>query len=165
VVGAALFRLFHPKADLQSRNSLSEEEPVRDPCQGAARELVDGHTLGPVITKLEKLTAVETRRIHVDKGYRGHNHSQKFRVWINGQVRRVTAPIRHEMKRRAAIEPVMGHVKAEHRMDRNYLEGRDGDRINAVLAAAGDNIGLLQRWLKRLLRALIAALSLNAQFR
>jgi hypothetical protein len=70
VVGAALFRLFHPKADLQSRNSLSEEEPVRDPCQGAARELVDGHTLGPVITKLEKLTAVETRRIHVDKGYR-----------------------------------------------------------------------------------------------
>jgi hypothetical protein len=44
-------------------------EPFVIPYQGAARELGDGHTLGPVITKLEKLTAVETRRIHVNKGY------------------------------------------------------------------------------------------------
>jgi IS5 family transposase len=118
----------------------------------------DGHTLGPVIADLEKLTGVETRRIHVDKGYRGHNHKEKFRVWITGQVRRVTRPIRREMKRRAAVEPVIGHVKAEHRMGRNYLKGRDGDRSNAVLAAAGYNFSLLLRWLARLLRALIQAL-------
>ena len=55
--------------------------------------LFDGHTLGPVIAELEALTGIETRRIHVDKGYRGHNHAQKFRVWIIGQVRRITAPI------------------------------------------------------------------------
>jgi hypothetical protein len=85
---------------------------------------------------MEKLTGVEARGIHVDKGYRGHNHPHRFRVWISGQVRRVTASIRREMKRRAAVEPVIGHVKAEHRMDRNYLKGRLGDRINAVLAAA-----------------------------
>ena len=107
----------------------------------------DGHTLGPVIAELEQLTGVETRRIHVDKGYRGHNHQHKFRVWITGQVRRVTRPIRREMKRRAAVEPVIGHLKAEHRMSRNYLKGRDGDRINAVLAAAGYNFSLLLRWL------------------
>jgi IS5 family transposase len=118
----------------------------------------DGHTLGPVIADLEKLTGVETRRIHVDKGYRGHNHKEKFRVWITGQVRRVTRPIRREMKRRAAVEPVIGHTKAEHRMGRNYLKGRDGDRSNAVLAAAGYNFSLLLRWLARLLRALIQAL-------
>jgi transposase, IS5 family len=118
----------------------------------------DGHTLGPVVTELETLTGVETRCIHVDKGYRGHNHQEKFRVWITGQARRVTAPIRREMKRRAAVEPVIGHVKAEHRMGRNYLKGRDGDRINAVLAAAGYNFSLLLRWLKRLLCALIRAL-------
>ena len=115
----------------------------------------DGHTLGPVVADLEKLTGVETRRIHVDKGYRGHNHPHKFRVWISGQVRRVTAAIRREMKRRAAVEPVIGHIKAEHRMDRNYLKGRDGDRSNAVLAAAGFNFGLLLRWLAELLRTLI----------
>ncbi len=118
----------------------------------------DGHTLGPVIADLEKLTGVETRRIHVDKGYRGHNHKEKFRVWITGQVRRVTRPIRREMKRRAAVEPVIGHTKAEHRMGRNYLKGRDGDRSNAVLAAAGYNFSLLLRWLARLLCALIRAL-------
>jgi len=118
----------------------------------------DGHTLGPVVAELEKLTGVETTRIHVDKGYRGHNHPKKFRVWITGQLRRVTKPIRREMKRRAAVEPVIGHVKAEHRMDRNYLKGRDGDRANAVLAAAGYNFALLVRWLRRFLRALINAL-------
>jgi len=73
-------------------------------------------------------------------------------------VRRVTRPIRREMKRRAAVEPIIGHLKAEHRMDRNYLKGRDGDRANAVLAAAGDNFVLLLRWLRRLLRALFQAL-------
>jgi IS5 family transposase len=122
----------------------------------------DGHTLGPMVADLEKLTGIETRRIHVDKGYRGHNHPHRFRVWISGQVRRVTAAIRREMKRRAAVEPVIGHIKAEHRMDRNYLKGRDGDRGNAVLAAAGFNFGLLLRWLAQTLRALIWALDETA---
>jgi IS5 family transposase len=62
------------------------------------------------------------------------------------------------MRRRAAVEPVIGHMKAEHRMGRNYLKGRGGDRINAVLAAAGYNFSLLLRWVERLLRALIRAL-------
>ncbi len=101
---------------------------------------------------------MEVRRIHVYKGYRGHDYPNKFRVWISGQVRRVTKSIRREMKRRAAVEPVIGHVKAEHRMDRNYLKGRDGDRANAVLAAAGYNLSLLIRWFEVLLRALIEAI-------
>lgn len=58
------------------------------------------------------------------------------------------------MKRRAAIEPIIGHLKAEHRMGRNYLKGSDGDRVNAVLAAAGVNFHLLLRWLAALLRAI-----------
>ncbi len=100
----------------------------------------------------------EERRTHLDKGCRGHTYPNKFRVWISGQVRRVTKSIRREMRRRAAVEPVIGHVKAERRMDRNYLKGRDGDRANAVLAAAGYNFSLLIRWFETLLRALIAAL-------
>ena len=71
----------------------------------------DGHTLGPVVADMEKLTGVEARRIHVDKGYRGHNYPHRLRVWISGPVRRVTASIRCEMKRRAAVEPVIGHVR------------------------------------------------------
>src|SRR5262249_48545844 len=74
--------------------------------------------------------------------------------WISGQVRRVTKAIRREMRRRAAIEPVIGHLKEDHRMGRNYLTGRHGDRINAVLAAAGYNFSLLLRWFEELLRVL-----------
>ena len=83
-------------------------------------------------------------------------------------MRRVTQSIRREMKRRAAVEPVIGHLKAEHRLGRNYLKGRAGDRVNAVLAAAGDNFALLLRWFSRLLRALTQALfppPLGADFR
>jgi IS5 family transposase len=118
----------------------------------------DGHTLGPIVADLEALTGIEVQRIHVDKGYRGHNYPNRFKVWISGQVRRVTKIIRREMRRRAAVELVIGHVKAEHRMGRNYLKGRDGDRINAVLAAAEFNFSLLLRWFEWILRALFLAL-------
>ena len=118
----------------------------------------DGHTLGPIIADLEKLTGVAVRRIHVDKGYRGHNYPDRFKVWISGQLRRVTKAIRREMRRRAAVEPVIGHLKDDHRMDRNHLKGRDGDRANAVLAAAGHNFRLLLRWFEQLLRALLLML-------
>jgi IS5 family transposase len=119
----------------------------------------DGHTLGPVIADLEKLTGVAVRRIHGDKGYRGHNYPDRFKIWISGQVRRVTKAIRREMRRRAAVEPVIGHLKDGHRMRRNYLKGRHGDRINAVLAAAGYNFSLLLRWFEELLRALLRILA------
>ena len=118
----------------------------------------DGHTLGPVTADLERLTGVAVRRIHGDKGYRGHNYPDRFRVWISGQVRRVTKAIRREMRRRAAVEPVIGHLKEDHRMRRNHLKGREGDRINAVLAAAGYNFSLLRRWFDELLRVLLLIL-------
>lgn len=118
----------------------------------------DGHTLGPAIAALEQLTGVAVHRIHVDKGYRGHSYRDRFKVWISGRVRGTTRAIRREMRRRAAIEPVIGHVKADHRMGRNYLKGRAGDRANAVLAAAGYNFSLLLRWLAWLLCALLCIL-------
>ncbi|MGY4183006.1 hypothetical protein ACVIHH_008297 [Bradyrhizobium sp. USDA 4518] len=107
----------------------AQRRAVRAACQGPARQSFDGHTLGPVIADLEKLTGVAARRIHGDKGYRGHNYPDRFKVWISVQVRRVTKAIRREMRRRAAVEPVIGHLKDDHRMRRNHLKGRNGDRI------------------------------------
>jgi hypothetical protein len=69
--------------------------------------------------------------------------------------RRVTATIKREMKRQAAVEPVIGHIKNEHRMDRNYLAHGKGDAINAVLAAVGYNFRLLLNRLKLLLRLML----------
>ena len=146
---------------------VSVATPVTQPRDGQfvlhARALhgnpFDGYTLGPAIADIERMTGIEVKRGHVDRGYRGHNHPHKFQIWISGQVRRTTATIKREMKRRAAIEPIIGHLKAEQRMDRNYLKGRAGDRINAILAAAGYNFSLLIRWLAEFLRALIHHLS------
>ena len=100
----------------------------------------------------------QEKYIDGNKGNRGDNYPDPLKVWISGQFRRVTKAIRREMRRRAAVEPVIGHLKDDHRMRRNYLKGRDGDRINAVLAA-GYNFSLLLRWFSRLLRTLLLILA------
>jgi transposase, IS5 family len=119
----------------------------------------DGHTLKTVIPDMEALVGNTLQRMFVDKGYRGHNAppDYKFRVFIAGQRRRVTPKIKREMRRRSAVEPVIGHMKAEHRMGRNYLWYRQGDAINAVLAAAGYNFSLLLRWLRLLWLQILVA--------
>jgi IS5 family transposase len=125
----------------------------------------DGHTLKTVIPDMEALSGNIIERLILDKGYRGHNAppEYKFRVFISGQKRRVTPQIKREMRRRSAIEPVIGHLKSEHRMGRNYLWHRQGDAINAVLAAAGYNFRRLLRWLQLLLRQILVQLVLRLQ--
>jgi IS5 family transposase len=125
----------------------------------------DGHTLATVIPDMEALVGNTLQRAFVDKGYRGHNAppDYKFRVFIAGQKRRVTPKIKREMRRRSAVEPVIGHMKTEHRMGRNYLWYRQGDAINAVLAAVGYNFRRLLRWLKLLLSQILAALAARLQ--
>ena len=113
----------------------------------------DGPTLAEIIPDMEAMIGVELERILVDAGYRGHNAplSHRFRIYTAGQKRRMTPAIKREMRRRAAIEPVIGHLKNEHRMRRNYLAHAQGDAINAILAAAGYNFRLLLKWLRLLL--------------
>src|SRR5437773_2834492 len=125
----------------------------------------DGHTLAAVVPAIERLVGNTIERLHADAGYRGHNAppSYKFKVYTSRQKRRVTAAIKREMKRRATIEPVIGHAKEEHRMGRNYLAGRHGDANNAVLAAAGYNFRRLIRWLSEFLRLFLAMLLLSAE--
>src|SRR5436190_6289516 len=120
----------------------------------------DGHTLATVIPDIEAIAGNTITRILADKGYRGHNAppDYKFRVFLSGQKRGVTPQIKRELRRRSAVEPVIGHLKAEHRMGRNYLWFRQGDAANAVLAAAGYNFRRLIRWLRILLWQILAAL-------
>jgi IS5 family transposase len=121
----------------------------------------DGHTLGTVIPEIETQTGVSLKRIFCDAGYKGHNAPAEhfFKVYTAGQKRRMTDAIKREMRRRAAIEPLIGHAKSEHRMGRNYLAGQAGDAINAVLAAAGYNFRRLMAWFSVLLSAIWIALT------
>jgi IS5 family transposase len=118
----------------------------------------DGHTLASIIPEMEHTIGNNIERLLADAGYRGHNAplSHKFRVFTAGQKRRMTPAIKRELKRRAAIEPVIGHIKNEHRMGRNYLAGTAGDAINAILAAVGYNFRILLNWLRLLLRLILA---------
>jgi transposase, IS5 family len=83
-----------------------------------------------------------------------------MRVYVSEQRRGVTKVIKRDLRRRAAVEPVIGHMKNEHRMNRNYLAGSPGDANNAILAAIGYNFARLLVWLRQLLRALILVLAI-----
>jgi IS5 family transposase len=120
----------------------------------------DGHTLETVIPDMESQIGASLSRIVANRGYRGHNAppDYKFMVYISGQKRRVTEAIKRELRRRSAVEPVIGHLKSDHRMDRNHLAHAAGDAINAVLAAAGYNFRRLLAWLALLLAVIAAAI-------
>jgi IS5 family transposase len=117
----------------------------------------DGHTLSGQIEQVERLTGVAVERAYVDRGYRGHRHNGKAKVYI-AHTRGIASPtIRRELRRRNAIEPIIGHTKSDGLLERNHLAGAAGDAVNAILVAAGHNMRLLVAWLAALLRALITA--------
>ena len=99
----------------------------------------DGHTLAGTLEQVARL-AVTPKQVFVDRGYRGHDYTGPAAVHVD-KVRRGLTPrsVWRWMKRRAAIEPSIGHLKQEHRMDRNRLKGALGDSLNALLAGAGLN--------------------------
>ena len=107
----------------------------------------------------EKLTGREIERAYVDKGYRGHNAPNPHRVFISGQKRGVFGAIKRELRRRSAIEPVIGHMKADGHLGRCYLKGTAGDAANAILTAIGHNLQLVLAWLRILLCLILAALN------
>ena len=118
----------------------------------------DGHTLGAVIATTETLTGCAIERAYVDKGYRGHDADNPRRVFISGQKRGVFGVIKRELKRRSAIEAVIGHMKTDGHLGRCYLKGQEGDAANTILTAVGHNLRLILAWLKLLLRLILGAL-------
>ncbi len=118
----------------------------------------DGHTLREVIEETEALTGCEIERAYVDAGYRGHDTPNPGRVFRSGQKRGVHGQIKKELRRRSAIEAVIGHCKTDGHLGRNFLKGRLGDQINAVMSAVGYNLRLILKWLRKLLCKIIAAI-------
>lgn len=123
----------------------------------------DRNTLRDAIERTEILTGCPIERAYVDKGYRGHEAHNPRRVFISGQKRGVFGVIKRELRRRSAIEPIIGHLKTEGHLDRCYLKGRAGDAANVILSAVGYNFRRILGWLRILwcliLTTLIAATS------
>jgi IS5 family transposase len=137
-------------------------------CQGNP---YDGHTLASTLALVESNTDVAVTDAYVDKGYRGHDYQGDATVHLAGSSHRgVSRTKRKRRRRRSAVEPIIGHMKSDHRMGRCFLTGLIGDEINAILAAAGLNLRKLLRrfvlalifWLTRLARlAFDASRSVN----
>ena len=104
----------------------------------------DGHTLKGAHAQVTRLTGVTPAEMFVDKGYRGtQHHPENVAVYISG--RKLSGTLKRLLRRRSAIEPVIGHLKQDHRMKRNYLQGKAGDEINALLVGCGFNLRKLTR--------------------
>jgi hypothetical protein len=99
----------------------------------------DGHTLKESLAQVEWLAGVLPKEAYVDRGYKGHGVDDTA-VWIAGTKRGVTLAIKKKLKRRNAVEPVIGHMKNDGRLGRNFLKGAAGDAINALRWGAGHNL-------------------------
>lgn len=106
----------------------------------------DGATLVGALVQTQHLTTIKPKQAAVDKGFRGANHHpQDVQVVVAGTRQRTTT-LKRFLKRRNAIEPIIGHTKQDHALGRNYLRGRIGDRMNAFLAGCGFNLRKLFRF-------------------
>lgn len=120
----------------------------------------DGHTLQACIEQAERVSGFKAKEAYTDRGYRGHGcNGSTLKVWIAGAKRGVTAAIHRKLKRRNAVEPVIGHMKSDGRLARNFLKGIAGDAMNALLCGAGHN---MRKILKKL-RLLCAQLGITLQ--
>lgn len=105
----------------------------------------DGATLKAALAQVERLVGVTVKEAFVDKGYRGsQHHPEGVKVYISG-CKKLGRRLTKMLKRRSAIEPVIGHTKHDHGMERNYLLGTVGDRINAMLSGCAWNLRKLWR--------------------
>lgn len=118
----------------------------------------DGHTLQATLDQAEAMSGVAIQRAYVDKGYKGHDYRGPATVILSGRRRGLTPQMKRELKRRSAIEPMIGHAKNDGRLGRNHLLGHHGDKINALLAAAGHNLRLILNALALLFARILATL-------
>lgn len=103
----------------------------------------DGHTLKASLENAQRLSKRSIKTAIVDQGYRGSSKSVDQEVWIGGSKRKCSVSMKRWMKRRSSVEPVIGHLKSDHRMKCNYLKGTAGDHANAILSGCGFNMGKL----------------------
>ena len=115
----------------------------------------DGHTLPAVLAQLKRLSACEPTAALCDRGYKGKNKINNTRILrpqskTSEADKEIQELMRKRFRKRAGIEPVIGHLKSDHRLNRNYLKGFAGDQMNVLLAAAAFNF---KKWMRLFLYA------------
>ncbi|MBU0560822.1 MAG: IS5 family transposase [Bacteroidetes bacterium] len=112
----------------------------------------DGHTLPKALDQCEELRGQRPRVAIADRGYRGKTRIGETEIPIPKPPKKGTSEYemkkaRARFRRRAAIEPIIGHLKTDYRLERNFLKGVIGDSINLMLAVAAFN---LKKWMRKM---------------
>jgi IS5 family transposase len=116
------------------------------------RNPYDGHTLEPVLDQVEKLVGKRPKIATVDRGYRGRIQLKETQILIPSKPKKILNTyqknkLRKAHQKRASIEPIIGHIKQDHRLGRNFYKGVVGDNINIMLAAAAFNFKrMMNKW-------------------
>ena len=115
------------------------------------KNIYDGHTLPEVLEQTKRLTGKEPKTAIVDRGYRGVSKVGETEIKRPKPPKKDATPYektkeRKRFRRRAAIEAIIGHLKEDFRLSRNYLKGTFGDTANVLLAATAYN---LKKWLNK----------------
>lgn len=108
------------------------------------RKEYDGHTIDASLVQTKRLTGQRLKQLAGDRGYRGQKWSETTQILIPSTPKKTDSRYKIKKKhelfcKRAGIEPVIGHLKTDHRLERNFYKGLQGDAINVMLAAAAYN--------------------------
>jgi IS5 family transposase len=127
-----------------------------------AKNEYDGHTLAAALQQYNELTGKVPHEVIADRGYSGKKSVGETAITIPGKRKQgftayEKSTLRKKFRRRSSIEPIIGHLKSDTRLGRNYLKGRIGDMINAMLAAAAFN---LRKWMRRFFAAFTVVLQI-----
>lgn len=137
------------------------------------RNEYDGHTIDKVMEQVRRLYDRKIKTLACDRGYRGQSMSGQTQIIIPDTPKKTDSRYaknkKHKLfRKRAGVEPVIGHCKADHRLGRNFYKGLFGDSINVMLAAAAFNfkraIRLLLCLIERVIMWCCGRLNLNFQY-
>jgi IS5 family transposase len=102
-------------------------------------QIHDSKTLPKAIEQYERILEKSPKEIIADRGYRGPKKINQTIIYTPKPDKNITPELRKKHSRRAAIEPVIGHLKSDYRLNKNFLKGVIGDAINLLLSAAAMN--------------------------
>ena len=131
----------HKKYEFGSKASLlvSQKSGIIMGALNFTEQVYDTKTLPEVLEQYERLTGRQATEAFVDRGYKGMASYRSTKIHVPKPDKNISKAKRKRHGRRAAIEPVIGHLKSDYRLCRNYLKGIIGDQINLILAAAAMN--------------------------